>query len=156
MEGCLKSAEVEAACQDLNLRTLVHIHGDFARLVYLASMRDYNTGEYYHDGLAWQFGEKIAQDALASCHWSVFRRLVLSSFGELVDQLETYASSTHLSRADFVRSWSCLHLYRVVIPRESTAITSHFFSSNLRAALAILHSRQVASPPHPQSASPRR
>ena len=56
MEGCLKFAEVEAACQDLNLRTLVHIHGDFARLVYLASMRDYNTGEYYHDGLAWQFG----------------------------------------------------------------------------------------------------
>jgi hypothetical protein len=152
MQGCLKSAEVQAACQDLNMRTLVHIRGDFARLVYVASTRDYNTGEYHHDGLAWRFGEKTAQDALASCHWSVFRRMVLCSFSELVGQLETYASSTHLSRSDFVSTWSCLQAYRVLIPRTSTALTSHFFSSNVRAALAILQSRQVAALQRPQSA----
>src|SRR5713226_6569959 len=106
MQRSLRCADVEAACQDLNMRTLAHIDGDFARLVYLASTRDYNTGEYYHDGLAWQFSEKIAQDALASCHWMVFRRLVLCSVSELVGQLEAYASSIHLSCSDFVRTWS--------------------------------------------------
>src|SRR6266852_5726670 len=126
MQGSLRYSEVEAACQDLNLRTLDHIDGDFARLVYLASTRDYNTGEYYHDGLAWQFGEKIAQDALASCHWIVFRRLVLCSVSELVGQLETYALAIHLSCSEFVHTWSCLQPYRIVIPRESTAITAHF------------------------------
>ena len=152
MEGSLRQIELEAACQDLNMRTLAVIEGDFARLVYLASTRDYNTGEYYHDGLAWQFGEKISQAALASCHSTVFRRLVLCSFGEFVVQLETYAASTHLSCSEFVRTWSCLQPYRVVIPRDSTALTSHFFSSNIRAALGVLHCRQIAVPRHPQCA----
>lgn len=152
MQGSLRCAEVEAACQDLSLRTLAQIDGDFARLIYLASTRDYNTGEYYHEGLAWQFSEKIAQDALALCHQMVFRRLVLCSVRELVAQLKTYASSTDLSPSDFVRTWSCLQPYRVVIPRESTAITRYFFISNVRTALAVFDSQQVAAPQRPQSA----
>ena len=152
MHGSLRCANVDAACRDLNTRTLAQIDGDFARLVYLASTRDYNTGEYHHDGLAWQFSEKVAQDALAWCHWMVYRRLVLCSVSELVTQLETYAASIQLCRSDFIRTWSCFQPYRVVIPRESTPITSHFFSSNVRAALAVLHSRQGAGPQRPQSA----
>lgn len=152
MLGSPRCANVDAACRDLNARTLAQIDGDFARLVYLGSLRDYNTGEYHHDGLAWQFSEKVAQNAMAWCHWTVYRRLILCSVSDLVRELETYAASIPLSRSDFIRTWSCLQPYRVVIPRESTPITSYFFSSNVRAALAVLHSRQGADPQCPQSA----
>src|SRR5437763_9272207 len=77
MHGELKHEDVEAARRDLAERTLSRIRGDFARLIYLASMRNYNTGEYHHEGLACMFTESIAGRAIASCHRDVFRRLVL-------------------------------------------------------------------------------
>ena len=152
MHDSPRCANVDAACRDLSTRTLAQIDGDFARLVYLGSLRDYNTGEYHHDGLAWQFSEKVAQNAMAWCHWTVYRRLILCSVSDLVTELETYAASIPLSRSDFIRTWSCFQPYRVVIPRESTPITSYFFSSNVRAALAVLHSRQDADPQYRQPA----
>ena len=33
----------------------------WARLIYLASMRDYNTGKYHHDGLAARFSPAVAR-----------------------------------------------------------------------------------------------
>jgi len=91
MHGELKHADVEVARRDLADRTLAKIRGDFARLIYLASMRDYNTGEYHHEGLACRFTECVAGRAIASCHRDAFRRLVLCSLKELVEQLELYA-----------------------------------------------------------------
>jgi hypothetical protein len=80
--------DVEAAREDLNKRTLAKIRLDFARLIYLASTRDYNTGRYYHDGLAFQFSEAVAAQALSDAHEEVFTDLALSPLKDLVDQLQ--------------------------------------------------------------------
>jgi hypothetical protein len=153
--GKLKSADVEAACKDLEARTLAHIPGDFARLVYLASTRDYNSGEYYHEGLARQFTENVARMALASCHNDVFERLVLCSVKELVNQLEIYVRSTRLPLSDIIHTWARLQPYRVTIPLECGSLTARFFASNVMAALAILQSRESRHSLDLQSASPR-
>ncbi len=84
MHGELKHEDVEAARRDLADRTLATIRGDLARLIYLASMRDYNTGEYHHEGLAYMFTESVAGKAIAACHRDVFRRLILCSVFMLV------------------------------------------------------------------------
>src|SRR5215472_15958640 len=151
MYGELKNEDVEKAHRDLD-RTLTRLEGDFARLVYLASMRDYNSGEYHHDGLACQFTEKVAGKAIESCHREAFRREALCSVKELVEQLELYAHSNCLTSSELVRIWQKLQLYRLFVPMECTPFAARFFALNIKAAVAILQSRQLRAHREPQSA----
>lgn len=149
----LKSAEVELACRDLEAKTLVSLPGEFARLVYLASTRDYNNGRYYHAGLAHEFSEPGAASALAACHRDVFRRLVLLSIHELARELEAYLNWTRLPAVEFARAWNRLQPYRITIPLDCSPITARFFATSVTAALAIVRARQLrANGARPQSA----
>jgi len=152
MHGELKHEDVEAARRDLEDRSLGKIRGDLGRLVYLASMRDYNTGEYHHEGLAYMFTESVAGKAIASCHREVFRRLVLCSVKELVEQLEFYARTNCSSSSELARVWAKLQPYRVTVPLECSPLAGRFFFTNIKAALAILESRQLRTPRQPLSA----
>jgi hypothetical protein len=154
MHGELKNENVEAARTDLVDRTLAKIRGDLARLVYLASMRDYNTGEYHHEGLSYVFTESVAGRAIASCHREVFRRLVLCSVKELVEQLELYARTNCSSSSELARVWTKLQPYRVTLPLECSPLAGRFFFTNIKAALAVLESRQLRAHREPQSALP--
>ena len=153
MYGELKHEHVEAARADLETRTLAKIEGDIARLVYLSSMRDYNTGEYLHEGLASQFTENVARRAIASCHGEVFKRLALCSVEELVRELEVYIRSSGFSFPEFFQAWERLQPYTVTVPLESSLISSRFFALNIKAALAVLHARQLRAHPGPLSSS---
>src|SRR5258708_24943645 len=90
----------EAAKEDLRLRTLETIGYDFGRLIYLSSLRDFNTGEYYHQGLAHSFSEQAASAALAACHQEIFYRLTSSPLESVLAQVERFirSSPTHLAK----------------------------------------------------------
>ena len=152
MHGELKHEDVEAARRDLVERNLSKIRGDFARLVYLASMRNYNTGEYHHDGLACVFSEGVAERAIAICHSEIFRRLVLCPLKELVEQLELYASSNCSGPSELVRIWERLQPYRATVPLECSPLAARLFVSNVMIALAILQSRHDRARPERLSA----
>src|SRR5712692_7987082 len=89
-----RNIDIEPAVTDLRNRTLSRLPGDFSRLVYLASSREFNTGQYYHDGLAFHFGDRVASKALATCHREIFDRLVYASLEELIEELRNYIAST--------------------------------------------------------------
>lgn len=131
---------LSAAVEDLKRHTLALLHGDVARLVYLAATRDYNTGKYYHDGLAARFNEEIAASALAECHREVFERMVDSPLADFVGHLEEYTRGA-CEEDQVISTWMTLEPYRVIIPLNSDPLSAKLFCSNVMIALVILESR---------------
>ena len=133
--------DVQQAADDLRRRSLSEFPSPLDRLIYLASMRDYNTGLYYHDGLASRFSPEVACEAMADCHREAFRQLVGCSLEDLVSQMEGYMASTHTSPTDFLTAWKGLEPYRVAVPVESDPLSAQFLFSSFKIALVILESR---------------
>ena len=142
MTSAGKLVPVQAAYEDLLQRSLSKLPGDLARLVYLASTRDYNTGTYHHDGLADRFRQDAATKALEIAHRQVFYRLSAYSLEELVKELELYLNSSHESPAEVLRTWQKLEPYRVAIPVEVNPAVARLFLSNVKLALAVWRFRQ--------------
>jgi hypothetical protein len=137
-----KITTVEDAYQDFLRRSLSRISGDLARLIYLASTRDYNTGKYHHDGLAAQFDADIACQALELGHREIFYRIAARSLEGLVAEVELYINSSRQSREEVLEVWQKLEPYRVALPVDVNAAVAQLFVSNVRLALAILRRRQ--------------
>lgn len=138
--------DVQQAAEDLRQRSLAGLSRPLDRLIYLASLRDYNTGLYYHDGLASRFSQEVACEALADCHREAFRQLVESPLRSLVEQMEDYMASTQTSPREFLTAWNTLEPYRVAIPVESDPLSVKFLFSSIRTALAILNCRLSPRP----------
>lgn len=155
MTNSPRRMDVQAASGDLRRRTLAQMSRPLDRLIYLASMRDYNTGMYYHDGLAARFSQEAACEALAGCHREAFGQLFSSSIENLVEQLAAYWESSHLDPAAFVATWKGLEPYRVAVPAETDSLAVDFLLSNLKIALAILEAHQTPRSMAEPAASPR-
>lgn len=140
-----RNIDIESAVSDLRNRTLSRLPCDFSRLVFLASTRDYNTGQYYHDGLTFHFSERVASEALATCHRQIFDQLVFCPLHELIEEVKMYVFSTEESAEDVLKSWKHLESYRVTVPSQCDELAAGLFLSNVRMALAILQNRQRAS-----------
>jgi hypothetical protein len=146
MSNQVKRVSVEEAIEDLQNHTLGGISGSIAKLIYLASTRDYNSGRYYHDGLAFRFTEEVAQTALGVYHSKVFQELVSSSLEELCSQLESYMKSSGIAPNDFLELWRKLEPYRVTVPLDCDNLSARLFFSNIKVALAILQTRPEMIP----------
>ncbi|MBV8514016.1 MAG: hypothetical protein JO260_01830 [Acidobacteria bacterium] len=140
-----KLVTVQAAYEDFLQRSLSKLSCDLARLIYLASTRDYNTGSYHHDGLASRFSPEIAAKALEMAHREAFLQLSARSLEELVQQLKAYFESSHDEAGEILRMWQKLEPYRIAIPVEVNPAVARLFLSNVRLALAIWRSRQDQS-----------
>jgi hypothetical protein len=138
--------EARAAYDDLCQRTLAKVPGDLNRLIYLASMRDYNSGRYHHAGLAGQFSEEAAREALETAHRELFWKLTTSPLEELVRQLEAYVQASHETPEELLRAWRTLRPYHVAIPLDVEPGAARLFVSNLKLALEVLQQRLEQSP----------
>jgi hypothetical protein len=148
MSAEAKLVPVQEAYDDLVNRTLSRISCDLARLIYLASTREYNTGNYYHEGLTSRFGPEVARKALETAHRETFYRVSLFSLENLVSELETYLRSTRENPQECLCAWLKLEPYRIAVPVDVNVTVARLFTSNLRLALAILYFRQ--EPSHPR------
>src|SRR5271157_1494815 len=150
----IKRMDVMAAAEDLRRRTLSQMPRALDRLIYLASMRDYNSGVYHHAGLAARFSEEASCEALADCHREALREILGCSLREVVRQLTEYFEASETSLNEFLSAWKELEPYRIAIPAETEPIIAEFFVSNIRIALAIFENQRRAPQSQNEFASP--
>jgi hypothetical protein len=151
----INRTDVELAADDLRRRTLSHMPAPLERMIYLGSTRDYNTGLYYHDGLASRFSGEVACEALSNCHREAYRQLLGCSVEDLVRQMDSYIQSTHSAPRDFIAAWKSLQPYRVAVPAATDSLAVEFLCSNVRIALAIWEARQDGRSRQRPDASPQ-
>ncbi len=153
MNGSGKHGGLQPAYEDLLRRTLAGIPCDLARLIYLASTRDYNSGDYHHEGLSVRHEPGEARDALKTAHREIFSRLATMNLEKLVDELDQYVRVSREQPSGLMRAWQQLEPYRVAIPMETDPTMVRLFLSNIRLALEVLKHRRMQHRALPPDAS---
>jgi hypothetical protein len=152
MRAQLKRVDLEAARHDFRIRTLASLNGDFARLVYLASLRSLNTGEFYHHGLAQTFSDRVAASALDACHREIFDALAVCPLKNVVEELDRYLHGPSGDPASTLDTWQTLEPYRVILPSPCDDLKASLFLSNVKLALTELRFRHSVAPQKPEAA----
>ena len=96
------------ALADLCKHTLSHIPTLVGRLVYLATLRDVNSGAYRHHGLATAFGRDEAARALRESHDATFQGWLKLSLAEKNEDLREYLDSPRRSTGGSRRALAAL------------------------------------------------
>ena len=129
---------LEQVYSDLSGRSLSKLPGDLARFIYLASTRDYNTGAYHHEGLAYRFQADLACAALELAHRELFLHLAALPLKDLVKEVECYLQNASQPPEELLQLWQKLEPYRVALPLDVNSTLAQLFVSNLRVSLAIV------------------
>jgi hypothetical protein len=124
------------------LRALaVSLPNELSRLIFLATLRDNNSGHYLHPDLARRFSERIADRAMLACHQRIYKQVVALSIEDLTDQLDWYVTTIPAPRERMIESWTKLKAYRATIPMDADPISAEIFFMKVEFAVAILEAR---------------
>ena len=153
MRETTKGITLTQAVDDLKSRSLASLSTTMAKLVYLSSTRDYLTGRYYHDGLAFRFSSGLAEVAVGFCHHELFEKITAAPLADLVRELEAFVRSQQAKPREVLDTWKKLQPYRMLVPQSSDSTSREFFFSNIKIALAILEIHLEKTLPQDQLAA---
>lgn len=142
-----------SAASDLWRNTLSQIPSVFGRLVYLASLRNQNSGRYEHHGLALVFGEDEANKALKKSHSQMFREWLTFNLQQQKADLDLYLSALQEDKRTVLATWLDLAPYRGLMPTSLRSIERRLYIADLKALLELLGNEYGAAGPDP-NASP--
>lgn len=130
--------EVKRLMRDFEERTLAGLEGYFSRLVYLASLRDYNTGRYHHYGLEARYSPGAIDEGLRRCHARVFEELVGLPLKEQTEDLLGFFESLKEDKARLVVVWRRLRSFQILPPEDCHPLARELFDKNIEIMLRIL------------------
>ncbi len=119
---------------------------DLTRMIYLASLRDCNSGMYLHPELSHQRGVQAADRALRSCHEQVFQRLLTTRLPEYVIQLREYVRYTRGETPTVLKTWKSLQAYRATVPVDAPATSTELYFLNVTIALEVVGKEMQGEP----------
>ena len=133
-----------SAASDLWRNTLSQIPSVFGRLVYLASLRNANSGRYEHHGLALIFGEDEANKALKKSHSQLFAEWLTFNVEQQKADLDLYISSLFEDKRTVVETWLKLAPYRNLIPTTVRGVERRLYIADLTALMELLRNAYAA------------
>ena len=126
------SAEVEGL-------TLSEINTSFERLIYFASLRDYLTGRYFHDGIMVRYSnEEAMHEALSLCHSRCFSFFLDLTLEEQAREVAGALQSEGEAHAEYVETWRRLRSFEILHPENCHPLARELFARNLELILKLL------------------
>ena len=152
MQGFLTHQQEREAVDDLWQRTLSHIPSSYGKLVYLASLRNPDTGRYEHYGLSLNPNNADTNRALRRSHESIFQEWVASPLGEQKADLDLYISTIEpIAKADLVDAWLRLTPYKNLVPASIQGPERQKHVSDFVAILGLLKNVYGVASPDPNA-----
>lgn len=136
---------------DLWRNTLSQIPSVFGRLVYLASLRNQNSGRYEHHGLALVFGEEEANRTLKKSHVQAFREWLKFNLEQQKADLDLYLSGLRENRRTVLATWTELAPYRAYMPAAAKSVERRLYLSDLKALIELMRSAHGVGAPGPDA-----
>ena len=126
------------AAPDLWRHTLSQISTVYGRLVYLASLREPNSGRYQHHGLAQVFGEDEGDRALRQSHSQSFAEWLCFNLEQQKRDLVQYLAELPETRRQVVENWLRLTPHRNLIPSSATSLQADLYLTDFATILELL------------------
>jgi hypothetical protein len=138
------------AVDDLWQHTLAHIPSSYGKLVYLASLRNPDTGRYEHFGLAQYPNNADANRALRRSHENIFQTWVNYSLAQKKTDLELYISTIEqVEKAELLDAWLRLTPYKNLVPAAIQGPERQKHVSDFEAILGLLKNVYGVALPDP-------
>ncbi|HLY59292.1 MAG TPA: hypothetical protein VKV95_00855 [Terriglobia bacterium] len=132
------SAEVTRVIVDFRAKTLEPMEGQFNRLIYIASLRDYNTARYHHYGLETRYGSEAVDEGLKQCHIEVFEALLALPLQDQARDLIQFFESVREAPSRMIESWQRMRSFQMLPPAECHPLARKLFDENMEVLLKVL------------------
>lgn len=140
-----------SAAADLWRNTLSQIPTTFGRLIYLASLRDQNTGCYQHHGLSQLFGAEEADQTLRQSHTQTFSDWLCFNLEQQKRDLEDYLAELNEDKKTILATWIRLSPYRNFVPAGAREVERMLFTTDLETVLELLRFDYAVASPDPDA-----
>lgn len=117
--------------QDIWKNSLAAVLPDFGKLMYMASLRDPNSGVYRHYGLEKMYSEQESDDALREVHLELFLSWLRKPLVEQKEDLEHYFRTVDGDQALILENWRLLEPFRNCIPAGADEAGRELFLSDI-------------------------
>jgi hypothetical protein len=143
----------EEAVAEICIRDLTHIETSYGRLVYLAGLRNPDTGRYEHYGATSSIsGALDASRTLRRIHEQVFKEWIGFPLERKKSDIELYiAGIGQIDRVELIDAWLRLTPYKNLVPASIQGPEREKHTSDFEAILGLLKNVYGVASPNPDA-----
>ena len=157
MAYILSMSSIESKLDRYVARILESVEGPFEKLIFVTSLRDPYSGQYFHEGWANMFTKEIIHGSLVGMHQTLFEFVLDLSLPDLCGALRQHFALFKEEEAKVAQFWLEASPFWQMIPEGASPLIRRFFVSKVRTALEVLvHApnweyleRPISCPPPP-------